>query len=204
MLYEELDVSTVVCLSCGAKVAVDKLIVVDVDKTTVPDEVAARGGFFQIIACPKCKKGVYFGFLIDLDSVDEDEEIEEAPKTKKKIKRKKKVKPKKEADETINSSSGLARKSDGTIIIDDDELPEEVEAMEMRAAKARREDGVKEKKVVRKKKPKKQPHKPNRAPRQKAECSICHEVFETGDVTLGAYGSRCPKCMRQLKSKCGG
>lgn len=206
MLYEDLDISTVVCLTCGAKVSVDKLAIVDVGETVAPDDVKAKGGFFQTIACPKCRKGVYFGFLIDLDDIEADEEIEEEPRPKPKKKVKKK-KTKKAEGVTSDEPKKLQRTEDGTIIIDEDELPEEVIAMEQRAEAARRAAGVNKKKKKKKKKatdkPKPKPHTPNRARPNRAQCTTCGEIFETRDVSMGAFGSRCPKCMRQLKSRCG-
>jgi predicted Zn-ribbon and HTH transcriptional regulator len=195
MIYENLSINTIVCLSCGVKVSVDKLSVVDIKDTDVPNDIKSRGGFFQTLACPKCKKGVYFGFLIDLDE-------QENMNTTKNVEHKK-TKSRKNAIDIVEDDDGIKRTEDGTIIIDDDEVPEEVLEAEQRAEAARRADGAKEVKQSKKPVKKNKPFKPNRIKQNKAQCTMCGEYFQTRDVSLGAFGSRCPKCMRQLKARCG-
>jgi len=72
MKYDKIEVDTVVCLLCGAKVSIDDLEIIDVKDLDVPNEVKAQGAFFQAIACPKCKKSVFLGFIasIALPSVE--------------------------------------------------------------------------------------------------------------------------------------
>lgn len=121
MLYDEVYVGKVVCLKCGAKIDVDKLAILDVsDMEDIPKEVKACGAFFQTLACPKCKKSVYLGFVAEV------EEKEEQPTQEKKTKKRRKRRLKK-AKVEVNDvreedfeapSSRIVRSEDGTIDLD--------------------------------------------------------------------------------------
>ena len=116
MLYDEVYIGKVVCLKCGAKVDVDSLAVIDVGNLEdIPDEVKARGSFFQTLACPACKKSLFLGFVAESDK-DEEPKVEKSkPKRRRRKSKKIKAEVEVEKNEETSVKSGIRRSEDGTI-----------------------------------------------------------------------------------------
>jgi uncharacterized Zn finger protein (UPF0148 family) len=174
MLYEDVYVGKVVCLKCGAKIDMDKLAVLDVgEMDDIPDAVKACGAFFQTLACPECKKSLYFGFVAEAEEVEKEEKEEKAKPAKKTRKRRKKrsKKAKQEVEvedireEDFEPPPRIARAADGTIDLDAPVVARKV--------------------------------------RQQATCTRCNNLFDVGTEGIGGFGSKCPDCMRLLVSEPG-
>jgi hypothetical protein len=191
MNYHEIEVDTVVCLLCGAKVGVDDLEIVDINDLDVPEEVKAKGAFFQAVACPKCKKSIFLGFIASVDEAEPEKEVIYDHGNKNAI-----------VDvEVTDVSDDMPA---------DDDIQLENEGSKEQAA----EDEVPRKKTTKKKTAKKrrkkkvkkgeappEKHKPNRLKRQKAQCGQCGEWFDVGVDGVGGFGTKCKKCLNALVRK---
>ena len=176
MLYDSIYIGKVVCLKCGAKTDVDKLAVLDVGAMDdLPEDVKARGSFFQTLACPKCKKSAFLGFVAEEDEEEKETKVE-APEKKARKRRKRKSKKKKAAESDIIDTNG--------------EEPEMPEQKQSSSGIVRSEDGTINLEAA--------PNKVNRLPRQKAVCSRCSKQYDVGTQGLGGFGSKCPDCMKIL------
>jgi len=126
MLYKDAYISKVVCLKCGKKVDLDKLAILDVSEMEdVPEDIKARGAFFQTFACPECKTSMFLGFVAE---EEESAEEEAKPVVKKRRRRRNKktanadkqpVVEDKGIEETgIAKNPRVKRAEDGTIDIE--------------------------------------------------------------------------------------
>ena len=100
MKYEEAGIGTVVCLLCGAKCDLSELVIEDIRKLDVPEDIKTKGGFFQAVVCPSCKKSIYLGFIAS----------KIAPETKRVVKTKAvapaKTKKQEQSDDVIQVDEG--------------------------------------------------------------------------------------------------
>lgn len=172
MRYEEAGIGTVVCLQCGAKVDISELVIEDIQNLDVPEEVKTKGGFFQAIVCPECKKSVYLGFIA----------------TKIKPGQKPIVQPTKVAKATEDEMEMVAPQADQDAI-DIDEA--ETDALMMELFGTTEEPKIKKSAKTSKK------VKPKRRKPAKTTCSSCGEEFETGDVSYGDFGTKCNNCIKK-------
>lgn len=171
MRYEEAGIGTVVCLQCGAKVDISELVIEDIQNLDVPEDVKTKGGFFQAIVCPECKKSVYLGFIA----------------TKLKPGQKPVVKPTVAAEADVYERRAPNVDEDA---IDIDEAETDALMMELFGT-------TEEPKIEKPAKTSKKKAKPNRHKPATAKCSSCGKEFETGDVTYGDFGTKCNDCIKK-------
>lgn len=120
MLYSNLEINKVVCLLCGTKIDIDALVIRDVSELDVPEDVKAKGAFFQTLVCPQCNKSVYLGFIAEC--VKEDNICIEQPKKKRGRKKSTENIVEDVVENAVTRTSSVVRSEDGTIDLDSEPI----------------------------------------------------------------------------------